>query len=566
MSTITKPSRAVGRRQAIGGLARAYGLSLLVGLGCLEWGCVSDSAHPDQARRSWVSRLSSGQRERSQHGTTRSVPPEFWGMPSELARSVARKRITLSASDVPLFEVLHQLVELSDLTSFTGDPARLALPVRASYRDAELGEIFQQLSNQLETRFQFRERSVHVATDPAWPLAWLAYPLNHGLIQIDRPLRFDSIEQLSFISRAQSSPTTVASRSTEPVSFQPVAELGGADSSRTRTPRAHLHAFLETLPEMFDWPEGSGWYFNPATQVLLVRSSPAALRSIRHALDVLCQKPIQIEIETRFVEVDERFTRDLGAEFRLREDYAVRRASGEPQVAIGGDSGTRFGVPELFAAGPDGGRLTVLGLLTQPRFEALLRAFEEDGEAEIISSPSITTVNNVRATLAITTNLPFVEGYRPVIDRELVASEGLSRSESSVALVAEINDTNFTGIVLNVTPSVGHRRDAIHLVLQPVVRDQVDSITISTGALIEGVATPAITRPIIETRFLDAQLSVEPGQTVVLGGLESSQDRKVSTGIPILRSIPILGHLFRREITQRERRQLLILVTARIAE
>ena len=97
-----------------------------------------------------------------------------------------------------------------------------------------------------------------------------------------------------------------------------------------------------------------------------------------------------------------------------------------------------------------------------------------------------------------------------------------------------------------------------------MVRDQVDSITISNAALVEGLETAPITRPVIETRFIDTQMAIPSGSTIVHGGLKNTVNRKEVRGIPILRSIPLLGRLFRRETIVRERRDLVIFVTARI--
>lgn len=501
--------------------------------------------------------------------------PEFWGMPSPLDPRAGRTEVSLLANGIPLGEALRELTRQSSLEGVTGSPDILERPVEATIERQPLRDVLAHLERQAAVRFEHHHRTIHVrdAADPAWAL--LAYPLPHGLIRLDRPVDFDSIQQLSFISRTQHDPVATASI----VDSRPVARVAApnslpgatpsdlppaAPSLRRATPTTHLELFLQTIPTIVAWPEGSSWHFDPSTNQLVIRSIPATLLDLRRALDLLCRPPIQVEIEARFVELSEDFSRDLGAEFELTEDYAVRRTSGDPQTALGPDTGTRFAIPDIIPTSPDGARLSILGLLTQPRFRALLRALESDGRAEVISSPSVTTVNNVRATLAITTNLPYVEAYRPIVDRELVASEGISRAESSVALVAEINDSNFTGIVLSVLPSVGHQDDTIHLALQPVIRDQVDAITISSGAVIEGVPTPAITRPVIETRFIDAQLAIPSGGTIALGGLESSHDRTITTGVPLLSAIPILGRLFRRETTIREKRELMILVTARV--
>ena len=141
--------------------------------------------------------------------------------------------------------------------------------------------------------------------------------------------------------------------------------------------------------------------------------------------------------------------------------------------------------------------------------------------------------------------------------------ERVKRVRLLLAILLVAVAENFTGIVLNVTPSVGAESSIVQLHLQPVVRDQVGEIIISDGALVEGVSTPAITRPIIETRFLDTQMSIPDGATVVLGGLKKSVTTTRVTGVPFLRSIPLLGRLFERETLFRERRDLIQQVARR---
>ncbi|MEM7261410.1 MAG: hypothetical protein AAF488_05420, partial [Planctomycetota bacterium] len=470
---------------------------------------------------------------------------------------------------IPLDEVLARIAELAGLALTLDSGAVDGFEVRMERVSATVRELLDRLESTYPIRI-VRERGALFVRPrrPSDGFALLLYPLPAGLVERHRRLEFDALRQLSFVSRSQDASSGVEPRARSSIERAgegrvPADPTVPGSSSRAAHPESahHLDHFLTSLSSLVAWPDGSTWFLDERRNVLLVRSSPEVLDQVETLLESVTQEPVQIHVEARFVELSEDESRDLGVEFGLRSNYGVAEARGGRRVELTDGSRTRFGGPltnEL-----EGLRLAFIGVLTEPEFSSVLHAIEVEGRGEVLSAPSVTTVNNSRATIAITTNLPFVEGYRPVVDRELVASEGISRSEQSVALVAQINDENYTGIVLDVTPSVGSRSETIQLRLQPVVRDRVGEISISEGALVEGVPTPAIARPIIETRFLDTQTAIRNGETVVLGGLKKAVTREETTGVPILRHIPLLGRMFEREVTRRERRDLLIFITAR---
>ena len=117
-------------------------------------------------------------------------------------------------------------------------------------------------------------------------------------------------------------------------------------------------------------------------------------------------------------------------------------------------------------------------------------------------------------------------------------------------------------------PSVGADGRSVHIVLQPVIRDQVDEIVIDNGAIIvdagQEVSTPQLTRPIIETRLINTQLTIEDGATIVIGGLVTARDAQTTQKVPFLGDLPGIGAAFRRDTTSNQKRNLLILLTARI--
>lgn len=476
--------------------------------------------------------------------STRNVSPiRIGARPPRDARG--RTKVTVRFRGAPLAAALEQVCEAAGLQLLLDPKAADGLELTLAVDGQPVDQVLERIESAFPLTIE-RSGFVVVVSAAATPrLATLVYPVPGGLVPAALPQDFDSLHQLAFVSRMQQ---------------QDGGDEGQAEAAPFERLASHVESFLGQIERLVPWPDGASWYLDRRQGLLFVRAPEVTLDQVERCLDLICRDPIVVEIEARFLEVSEDRARELGVELGLNEDFPVH--SDSEQVSVGSDSGTRVGIPAL--TDTSGGQLTILGLLSQPRFRAALRALETSGHAEVLSAPAISTINNSRATIAITTNLPYVEDYRPVLETDVVASDGISSTESSVALVAVINDRNFTGIVLNVTPSVGNAAERIHLRVQPVVRAQVGSITIADGAFLEGTQTPAITRPIIETRFLDTQLALEPGTTAVLGGLKNTVERRELTGVPILRSIPFLGWLFRRETTVKERRDLLIFVSARL--
>jgi general secretion pathway protein D len=90
-------------------------------------------------------------------------------------------------------------------------------------------------------------------------------------------------------------------------------------------------------------------------------------------------------------------------------------------------------------------------------------------------------------------------------------------------------------------------------------------VNLLTGAPTQNVITPnVINQPIFSTRKVTTNVSVFDGQTVVLGGLMREDVQKVEDKTPFLGDIPLLGRLFRSNVDQHLKRNLVIFVSARL--
>lgn len=314
--------------------------------------------------------------------------------------------------------------------------------------------------------------------------------------------------------------------------------------------KASIEVILENIDKLVDWPEGSTVLLDRKKNLVFIRTTERIHREIAALIKELDKDPVQIVIESRFLEVSRLEDFDFGFNFKVHET-----------------SGTFFNIP--FSAPPPttGGSTIVLsGVLDQFDFQAVLFLLDRSENVTTISSPKVTTTNNSQATIAVAKNVPFVENYEVVTSgvSDVNPSAAGNVIVSQPALKAIINDQNFEGIALNVTPSVGADARTISLVIQPVVRSIVDEEVIQNAALIEDVTVPSIVRPIIESRIVNTQLTIEDGNTVVLGGQITARSSFTRQQTPFLGDIPVLGNLFKRKTTKNEKRNLLIFVTAHI--
>jgi type IV pilus assembly protein PilQ len=284
-----------------------------------------------------------------------------------------------------------------------------------------------------------------------------------------------------------------------------------------------------------------------ASNALIITESLEGMLATENLINQLDQRPRQVLIEAKLIEVNE----NSGLNYGIQWDY-----SGSERGTVGGKSGTNLygtttnpGAPQVQGVGAlargTGVNLSadkIFGAMTVGRITnnyfltATLTAAASEGKAKVLSDPKIATLNNQAANINVTTQIPYVTSN--------VASTGVQTQTVNYVT---------TGIQMTVTPSI-NADGRILLQINPNVSQP--SVT-SAGSTQTGA-------PAIDSRNANTTILVRDGETIVIGGLISDSLQDTISKIPLLGDIPVLGWLFKKKSKSRVRNELLIFVTTRI--
>ena len=178
-----------------------------------------------------------------------------------------------------------------------------------------------------------------------------------------------------------------------------------------------------------------------------------------------------------------------------------------------------------------------------------LKALETFGDVKVLSSPKVMAINNQSAILKVVDNEVYF-----TTDVETVP--GSVNQNSLVTIDTDVN-TVPVGFVMSVTPFIDQNQ-VVTLNVRPTISRIIAFVADPNPVLAEAGVTSEI--PVIQVREIESVLTIENGDTAVIGGLMQDQIDKSSSGVPILSSIPLLGNLFRYQDDQYVKSELVIFI------
>ncbi len=275
---------------------------------------------------------------------------------------------------------------------------------------------------------------------------------------------------------------------------------------------------------------------DPATNALVLTGSAdelAGLESVVHQLDI---RRSQVLVEAIIAELSTDRARDLGIQL------ALDASNGDGVAAL-----TRFAdggsdLVNILASPEQVDRGLTLGALTESGgndFGLLLRALASDADNNILSTPSLVTLDNQEAEIVVGQNVPFVTGQ----------FTGQAVGDTAGRSPFQTIERQDVGLTLKVKPQI-NEGDTVQLAIEQEVSSLAD----------RAQAADIVTN----TRSLNTTVLVDDGQTLVLGGLIDDTLRTREERVPLIGDIPVLGQLFRYERTNTVKRNLMVFLQPRI--
>ena len=269
----------------------------------------------------------------------------------------------------------------------------------------------------------------------------------------------------------------------------------------------------------------------PELNAIVMRGSPAAIAEMVALIEELDVRRPQVMIEAAIVEITGDQAEQLGIQLGLGGAAIDQGSAGGTSFSNAGVSLRSvllaLGAPLAFALAPEGASAVIGG----DDFSLLVQALGSSSRANLLSTPSVTTLDNKPAEIVVGQNVPFRTGS--------FATEGNSINPFTTIEREDV------GITLRVVPRI-HDGDVIRL-------EVVQEVSSLVPVNLTGAADLITNRRSIETTVL-----ADNGQTIVLGGLISDDRTSSDSQVPFLGDIPIVGRAFRSTRESTTRRTLFI--------
>ena len=276
------------------------------------------------------------------------------------------------------------------------------------------------------------------------------------------------------------------------------------------------------------------------TNTIIIRETALRVSEIKNLIESLDVPVRQVSVESRIVIATDEFSKELGARFGAT-------AFGSKAATSGGIGATNSMVNDLVGGSGSvavpavtdrlnvnmpvinnaAGRFAFSLLSGDYLLDLELSALQAENKGEIISTPRVVTADKKKALIEQGVEIPYLEA----------SSSGAATVSFKKAVLS-----------LEVTPQVTPDE---HVIMDLKVNQD------TVGEIFAGV-------PSINTREVNTQVLVDNGQTVVLGGVHEEVNSSKVDKVPVLGDVPVLGRLFRTDVDNDEKRELLIFVTPKI--
>jgi general secretion pathway protein D len=278
------------------------------------------------------------------------------------------------------------------------------------------------------------------------------------------------------------------------------------------------------------------------TNALVITASSNTMRQIRSVIEQLDIRRAQVMVETLIAEVSSTKSSQLGIDWAVfNQDRVAAAGLFDPAAGnlLGAAAATRTTTGRI-------NETALLGLLSPginiaggrirdngTSFALLIKALQGDGETNILSAPTLLTMDNEEAEFSVGQEVPFLTGQ----------FTGVGQTQTGVVNPFQTIERRDVGLKLAITPQI-NEGDMVKLKLNL----EVSSL---------GAGGDTLTQ-ITNRRTITNTVTVENGQILVLGGLIDDSINDSRRGVPFLSRIPLLGALFQFRSVDKVKRNLML--------
>jgi len=281
---------------------------------------------------------------------------------------------------------------------------------------------------------------------------------------------------------------------------------------------------------------------DPSTNALIIYASPQDFQTLKRVIELLDVRRRQVLVEAVILEVGVQRSLDLGIEMQGATSTSNGVALGRVNFGtINNAILNPASVQGMLAAVASNQTVRLPDGTVVPAQVLILHAAQSDNDVNLLSAPTILTMDNQEAEIVVGQNVPFI-GSR-------------STSETNLSNTFATIDRRDVGITLRITPQIsegGLVRLDIFEEVSRVIEESVAGLD------------PNLVGPTTTIRSATTSVVVRDGQTIVIGGLIADASVDAVAKVPFISEIPVIGQFFRTTSMNREKRNLLLFLTPHI--
>ncbi len=483
---------------------------------------------------------------------------------------------------------------VQDWASYYGNVTRVTFFVTQEVRDMPA-------DTTTLTEFRLPRRSVAEALQAIQLKTGVAYRIRDGMVHLVAPanaignliLKPYPVRELTQGVQGKPGPNL---RLPVPGDDQPLFPEVEEETAPSIVDESRLQELIKATIATDKW-DGSPFTMNPQGGTLYVRADAETHAEVDRLIQELRRHVgIQVDVESRFLRVEDSFLEDVGIDLRGLGNQSAQglpgrglEKKGDRQNAGFDDFGPRqqqnAAVPGVVGTGTtpgffiddgadgdimgrvenlynqtlggrNGGLTNAGGLSLQYAFlddtevEVVLRAVSKQERSEQIEAPRLLIYNNTRASMHFLRNIAYIRDFEVEIAQ-------------AAAVANPVIGTVHDGVALDVRPVVDSDLKFITMELRPTVMTLQLPIPTFTTTL--GVGQPiSIQLPEVTLQRVRTTVTMPDGGTMMLGGMRLVERQNLRSSVPLLGSLPGLSWLFSRNGTSVQNRKILILIRARI--